>query len=165
MQAKTHKGEMKSAYLHWPGWLPGTIALPPQATWVGRKSVAWCKALPFLPSKTREDDIIESEMDGTSDTIYSCCFILRRRDLRCRSVTWLRDFFFLKQREKDSSSSLLVCIYLDFLFLKWLERRKSLLDIITVTWTTSFLLVQGEILKSRVKYMCTGSNKYLKRMN
>lgn len=86
-------------------------------------------------------------MDGTSDIIYSCCFILQRRDLRSRGVTWFLKVFKRKERGKKKTAWILcwsVSIEI-FPFSQMAgEEKESLLDKITLMWTASLFFQYKE---------------------
>ena len=66
--------------------------------------------------------MIDSETDGRLDPSYSCFFLLQRRELRLRGVT--RFTKRLKKKKKQLKFFASLYLNLDFLFLKWLERRR-----------------------------------------
>lgn len=73
-----------------------------------------------------------------------------------------------KAKETDSSRSLPGCVYFDFLFFSngWRgEREPFRYNYYNVNNFFDFFPVQGAIVKSAVKYMCTVSYTYVKRIN
>ena len=66
--------------------------------------------------------MIDSETDGRLDPSYSSFFLLQRRELRLRGVT--RFTKRLKKKKKKLKFFASLYLNLDFLFLKWLERRR-----------------------------------------